>query len=88
MRVQTVRDLGALVRAERQAQQLTQAELAQRIGVGRDWVVRLERGHPRLEAQRVLDALVVLGLELDAARRAPEADPDPDPFEIVFGQRS
>jgi transcriptional regulator with XRE-family HTH domain len=40
---------------------LTQADLASRLQISRDWVVRLERGHPRLEAQRVLDALVVLG---------------------------
>lgn len=65
MRVTTVRDVGALVRASRHAQGLTQADLADRLGVGRDWVVRLERGHPRVEAQKVLDALVALGLILD-----------------------
>lgn len=65
MRATTVRDLGALARAERRARGMTQAELAERLGVSRDWVVRLEQGHPRLEAQRVLDALAVLGLSLD-----------------------
>lgn len=65
MRARTVRDLGALVRVTRRARGLTQAELASRLGVSRDWVVRLERGHPRLEAQKVLDALTVLQMEVD-----------------------
>lgn len=80
MRATTVRDLGALARSERRARAMTQAELAERLGVSRDWVVRLEQGHPRLEAQRVLDALAVLGLTIDvrgngsrpvASRKAP-----------------
>lgn len=65
MSVTTVRDLGTRVRAARTARQMTQADLAEALHVSRDWVVRLEKGHPRLEAQKVLDALVVLGLTLD-----------------------
>lgn len=65
MQAKTVRELGAFVRSLRREQGLTQAELAGLLGVSRDWVVRLEHGHPRLEAQRVLDALVVLGVTLD-----------------------
>lgn len=73
MHAKSVRDLGAQVRSARRAQGMTQADLASRLGVSRDWVVRLEQGHPRLEVQRVLDALAVLGLSLDvraSARRA------------------
>ena len=70
MQATTVRDLGAHVRSARRAQEMTQAELAERLNVGRDWVVRLEQGQPRLEAQKVLDALVVLGVLLDV--RQPE----------------
>ncbi|WP_460830093.1 helix-turn-helix domain-containing protein [Nocardioides hungaricus] len=73
MKATTVRDLGAHVRSARRAQGMTQAGLAERLNVSRDWVVRLEQGHPRLEAQRVLDALVVLGLNLDVT--APAAAP-------------
>lgn len=65
MQAKSVRDLGAQVRSARRTQGMTQADLASRLGVSRDWVVRLEQGHPRLEAQRVLDALSVLGLSLD-----------------------
>jgi hypothetical protein len=49
---------------------MTQADLAAQVRVGRDWIVRLEKGHPRLEAQRVLDALRLVGVSLEAT--APE----------------
>lgn len=92
MRVTTVRALGAAVRAERKAQGMTQAELATRLQVSRDWVVRLEQGHPRLEAQRVLDALAVLGVPLEIPDRSGTrtriaetrgARPDVDPFAFL-----
>ena len=92
MRVTTVRTLGAAVRAERKAQGMTQAELATRVQVSRDWVVRLEQGHPRLEAQRVLDALAVLGVPLELPDRShartrnaetTDAGPAPDPFAFL-----
>lgn len=71
MQVHTVRDLSALVRTARQAHGLTQAELADRLWVSRDWVIRLEKGSPRLETQKVLDALAVLGLTLDVSDAQP-----------------
>ncbi|MFV8170914.1 helix-turn-helix domain-containing protein [Mycolicibacterium peregrinum] len=71
MQVKTMGDVGALVRAARTARGMTQAELAEQLRMSRDWVVRLEKGHPRLEAQRVLDALRVVGVSLEAT--APEA---------------
>jgi transcriptional regulator with XRE-family HTH domain len=67
MQVKTMRDLGALVRSARIARGMTQADLAAQLRMSRDWVVRLEKGHPRLEAQRVLDALRVVGISLEAA---------------------
>lgn len=71
MQVRTVRDLGAVVRTTRRAHGLTQADLADRLRVSRDWVVRLEQGSPRLETQKVLDALGVLGLTLEVANAQP-----------------
>jgi len=71
MQVKTMGDLGALVRSARTARGMTQADLAARLRMSRDWVVRLEKGHPRLEAQRVLDALRVVGVSLEAT--VPEA---------------
>lgn len=66
MQVDTMRDVAVLVRSTRLARGMTQAELAAQMGVSRDWVVRLEKGHPRLEVQRVLDALHVLGVEMQS----------------------
>jgi len=66
MQIKTMGDVGALVRSARTARGMTQADLAQRLRISRDWVVRLEKGHPRLEAQRVLDALRVLNVNLEA----------------------
>lgn len=71
MQVKTMGDLGALVRSARTSRGMTQADLAAQLRMSRDWVVRLERGHPRLEAQRVLDALRVVGVSLEAT--VPEA---------------
>jgi transcriptional regulator with XRE-family HTH domain len=71
MQVKTMGDVGALVRSARTARGMTQADLAAQLRMSRDWVVRLEKGHPRLEAQRVLDALRVVGVSLEAA--VPEA---------------
>ncbi len=66
MQVKTMGDLGALVRSARTARGMTQADLAAQLHTSRDWVIRLEKGHPRLEAQRVLDALRVVGIDLEA----------------------
>lgn len=71
MKANTVRDLGALARSTRRARGLTQADVAHRLGVSREWVVRFEQGHPRLEAQKVLDALSVLGLNLHVDESGP-----------------
>lgn len=76
MRARTVRDLGSMVRERRRSRGTTQSDLAAAVGASRDWVVRLEKGHPRLEAQKVLDALAAVGLTLDA-----EADEDPVPVD-------
>ncbi|WP_442931119.1 helix-turn-helix domain-containing protein [Mycolicibacterium sp. 120320] len=72
MQVKTMGDVGALVRTARTARGMTQADLAEQLRMSRDWVVRLEKGHPRLEAQRVLDALRVVGVSLEAT--APETE--------------
>lgn len=96
MRVKTMGDLGALVRSARTARGMTQADLAAQLHVGRDWVIRLEKGHPRLEAQRVLDALRVVGVNLEAtasdtsptsrrARPQGASEVAVDPFDALFG---
>ncbi len=99
MQLRTMRDVAALARSARLARGLTQADLAAQLRVSRDWVVRLEKGHLRLEVQLVLDALHVLGVELRAAgppkteSAGSEHPPDErardtgaaDPFDDLFG---
>lgn len=81
--IRTIRDLGAVIRAAREAQRLTQATLATNADVSRRWLIAIEQGkHPRAELDRVLRVLKALDLDirvgpLKRARR-------PAPAGIVF----
>lgn len=66
MFVRTPADLGAVIRERRKELQLDQATLAERIGVSRQWVIEMERGHARAELALVLRALDALSIQLDA----------------------
>lgn len=66
-------DVGAAIRAARRAEGLTQAQLAQRAGVGRQWLVALEKGHDRAELGKVVAVLAALGLR--AGTQAESAPP-------------
>lgn len=76
MRAKTPRELGLLVRERRHDLRLSQAELADRAGVGRPWLVAVERGHSRAELGKLLALLAELGLTLDLS---PEAEPAVEP---------
>src|SRR5689334_19563344 len=78
MNIRTTADLGALIRDRRLAAGVTQAELAQRAGVGRAFLVRLEHGHPTLEVGRVLAVIEALDLILDATEAKEPAAASPD----------
>lgn len=59
--------VGAAVRRSRVGAHLTQDDLADQVGVTREWIGRLERGNsPRLETAKVFRAMFVLGFELHA----------------------
>lgn len=60
--MRTAADVGAAIRAARRAQGLTQAQLAERAGVGRQWLVALEKGHDRAELGKAIAVLAALGL--------------------------
>jgi HTH-type transcriptional regulator/antitoxin HipB len=81
--LRTTQDVATAVRQARKERGLTQAQLAQRAGVGRDWLVRLEKGHPRLELAKVLDTFTALGLSL-SVEAMPTQEPESDPFASVF----
>ncbi len=80
----TVRDLGAAVRAARQQAGLSQQALADRAGVPRQWVSRLETGsNPGAELRKVLDVLAALGLAVTLGP-SPEPRSFDDPFADMF----
>jgi HTH-type transcriptional regulator / antitoxin HipB len=67
MLVRTPADLGAVIRDRRKQLKLDQAGFAKRIGVSRQWVIEIERGHARAELGLVLRALDTLNIRLDAS---------------------
>jgi y4mF family transcriptional regulator len=67
MLLRTPADLGAIIRDRRKQLKLDQATLAKRIGVSRQWVIEMERGHPRAELALVLRALDALNIQIDAS---------------------
>ena len=78
MLVRAPADLGAIIRERRRQLKLDQAAFAKRIGVSRQWVIEIERGHARAELALVLRALDALNIQLDTsiapiARRRPGA---------------
>jgi HTH-type transcriptional regulator/antitoxin HipB len=67
MLVRTPADLGAVIRDRRKQLKLDQAAFAKRIGVSRQWVIEIERGHARAELGLVLRAVDALNIHLDAS---------------------
>lgn len=65
MRIHSVAELGELVRGERRQRALSQAELAQMVGVSRKWVADLEKGKESVDASLVVRTLAALELTLD-----------------------
>lgn len=72
MKIQSIRDLAAVVRGRRTDLGLDQASLARRAGVSRKWVYEFEAGKPRAELSHLLRVLDALGLALDLTSE-PEA---------------
>jgi HTH-type transcriptional regulator/antitoxin HipB len=60
-------DIGALVRAARQARGLNQQQLSDQLGVSRWWVNEFERGKSTARLDIVLRALNELGVTLSAS---------------------
>jgi y4mF family transcriptional regulator len=56
--------LGLIVRRERKAQKLKQAELAAVSGVGIRFIVDLEAGKPTLQLGKVLHVVTTLGCDI------------------------
>ena len=64
VRVRKARDLSAALAAARRQQRLTQPELAERIGVGRDYVGGIESGDLGMQVTRLLQLFGELGVDI------------------------
>jgi HTH-type transcriptional regulator/antitoxin HipB len=71
--VQTLADLGQILRQRRKAARLTLDEAAALLGVGRRFLVELEGGKRHASIETVLRVLHGLGLELRIEPRRPQS---------------
>jgi HTH-type transcriptional regulator / antitoxin HipB len=62
-------DVGRLLKERRIKRGLSQQELAESIGVSRQWVAKVERGHARAEIGSVLRAFRAVGIRLELTTR-------------------
>lgn len=63
--LQTSRELGTAIRRARLDKDLSQAELAERAGVGRPWLSEVENGKRTAEIGRILLVLSALDLAVE-----------------------
>lgn len=69
MEVNNMRELAGYIRAQRKELGWSQAELAEKIGVGRFWVIDLEKGKSTAEVGVVLRAIKALGFSIQLQRK-------------------
>lgn len=79
MELRTPADVGAAIRARRRALGMDQSTLARRVGVGRQWIVAMEKGKPRAALGMALRTLAALGITLRTDDRSPTANRRPPP---------
>ena len=82
--INSILDLSSLVRGRRQALGLSQAELAARANVSRQWVSAFESGRPGAELRLILRLLEALELRLsvDPLDDSRGARPSPDAVDL------
>jgi len=67
--VQSVAQIGTLIRSERKRQKILQQDLADISGVSLHFLSNLENGKPTVEFQKVLQVLLNLGIEMELRTR-------------------
>jgi len=84
MQIRTPLEFGLVIREKRRDRKLSQAELARKVGVSRQWIVGIERGKSRSELGPVLQTLNVLDISLsvDVERPLPTSDDTIEPVDI------
>jgi HTH-type transcriptional regulator / antitoxin HipB len=65
--IRNIHDLAATIRGRRLERGWTQAELADRAGVSRSWLIALEAGRPKAGIGLILQVLDALDVALDVA---------------------
>ncbi len=68
-RINSVKDIGILVRQERKQQGLTQEQLAAHCGIGIRFLRELEQGKETCHVGKVLHVVQMLGVNLFCAKR-------------------
>ncbi|MGH8235631.1 MAG: helix-turn-helix domain-containing protein, partial [Steroidobacteraceae bacterium] len=87
--LRSAEQLGSAIRLKRKEKGLSQSALAERLGVERKWVLRLEAGNPKAEFALVLKALELVGLRVllrDQGRLAQKNRPEPSRLDEVFAR--
>lgn len=89
MRLNSAKDMGSLVRQARRDRGWTQVQLAERAGVSRDWIIRLEQGRGSVELGLALRTLKALKLVI-LAQPIPSSATSDCEFEIgdVLGEET
>jgi len=85
MRIRTPADLGATIREHRVKLGMDQRSLAEKVGVGRQWIVEAEKGKPRAQIGLLLRTINVLGISLAveaATPRKPKKDTSLPPVNL------
>ncbi|WP_313166675.1 type II toxin-antitoxin system Y4mF family antitoxin [Massilia oculi] len=67
--ITSVSELGKLIRQTRKAQKMTQEDVSGLAGLGNRFIIDLEHGKETVQAQKVIDVLNLLGLELIIRKR-------------------
>lgn len=67
--ITSVHELGKLIRQTRKAQKMTQEDVSGLAGLGNRFIIDLEHGKETVQAQKVIDVLNLLGLELIIRKR-------------------
>jgi transcriptional regulator with XRE-family HTH domain len=62
--VKTTKEIGCLIRESRKNSKLTQAEISGLLNCGNRFIVDAENGKETLQAQKLIDLLNLVGLEV------------------------
>jgi len=86
MLIRNPTDLGAFIRDRRSQLGLDQAELAERSGTSRKWLIEVEQGKPRAEIGLILRTLKALEVSLDLKSDSADDTPSSRPAAIPSRQ--